>query len=837
MGKKRVLILCTGNSARSQMAEGLWKQMANGTWDAVSAGSDPAGYVHPLAVRAMQEIDVDISNNKSKHVGRYCDEPFDLVVTVCDHAAENCPVFSRARQTLHWPFDDPSHIEGKEKKRLEAFRQTREQIARRIRDFLEMHEDQAMSGRPSSPLDADGEFIDRDLSWLEFNRRVLHEAADERTPLLERLMFLGIFTSNLDEFFMKRVGRLRDRSEGQRQELYRSRLESLHRVVQPMIAEQERCFREEIRPALTEYGVCLLSWDELTSAELDEANRYFRENVFPALTPQAVDPSHPFPFISNLSDSLAIEMRYPDRDEPLFARVKVPSQLPAWVELLAEHRNGQRRFVSLREIIRRDLPQLFPGMVIEDVLPLRVTRSAQVDVEDVEAEDLLEQVEEELRQRRTQHVVRLEHAADPDRWLLDQVVTKLGLFPEQVYEMPGEMDYTDFVSIATLPITELRYRPWTPVTPRALAGEDTDIFSTIRDSDLLVHHPYESFDDSVAQFIRAAVHDPNVLAIKMTLYRTSDDTPFVPWLIQAAEAGKQVACLVELKARFDELRNIRWANALEDAGVHVVYGVVGMKTHTKTALVVRRDKDAIRSYVHIGTGNYHPKTAKLYTDLGLFTCDPQISEDVVELFHYLTGRSLKKDYNQLLVAPVNMKRRFLELIDAETAAQKAGRPARIIAQMNQLQDRDICHALQRASQAGVEIDLIVRGFCVLRPGLPDTSPTIRVTSVIGRFLEHSRIYYFRNGAGEEGDGVFLIGSADWMYRNLEERVEAVTPIHDRLLKKRLWDLFQILLADQRQAWEMAADGSYRQRIPSAGANDPSSLGTHEVLMQKNSPAR
>ncbi len=488
-------------------------------------------------------------------------------------------------------------------------------------------------------------------------------------------------------------------------------------------------------------------------------------------------------------------------------------------------------FASLREIILHNLGDLFPGMIIVDVLPIRVTRSAQVDVEHVDVEDTLEQVEEELRQRRLQDVVRLEHAANPDPWLLEQVMRPLHVGPEQVYEMPGELDYTDFMEIACLPIKELRYPAWTPVIPQAFELSETDIFESIRQGDILVHLPYESFDASVARFIRSAVTDNNVLAIRLTLYRTSDDTPFIPWLIEAAEAGKQVVCLVELKARFDEHRNIRWASALEHAGIHVVYGVIGKKTHTKTALVVRREMDGLRSYAHVGTGNYHPKTARLYEDLGLFTADPQLTEDVVELFNYLTGRSLKDDYHKLLVAPVNMKRRFLEMIEREAEFHAAGRPARIVAKMNQLEDHDVCQALYTASQAGVPIDLIIRGFCILRPGLPDLSPTIRVISVIGRFLEHSRIFYFRNAAEQEADGEFFIGSADWMHRNLEERIEAITPIENKAFRQRLWNILQVLLNDQRQAWDMHADGRYTQRSPDPERADDAACGTHQVLME------
>ena len=678
------------------------------------------------------------------------------------------------------------------------------------------------------------EFLDRDISWLEFNRRVLQQALDDRTPLLERVTFLGIFTSNLDEFFMKRVGRLyglwRNSSPSSQSE-YHDRLVAIRDVVSPMLAELDRCYQEEIRLALNENGIQILSYQELSDHERTEADRYFHETVFPIMTPQAVDPSHPFPFISNLSDSLGIALRYPDRAQRFFARVKVPHQLPPLIELSSEA--DAKRFTNLRDVIRNNLEPLFPGMIIEDVLPMRVTRSAQVDeVDPEEGEDILEQVEEELRRRRLQNVVRLEHGPNPNRWLLEQVIRELKLLPEQVYEVGGELDYTDLRRVGSLPIEHLRFPEWVPVVPAALKYQDLDIFSAIRQNDILIHHPYESFDATVGRFIHSAVQDDNVLAIKMTLYRTSDDTPFVPWLVEAAEAGKQVACLIELKARFDEQRNIRWANALEDAGVHVVYGVIGKKTHTKTSLVVRREGDRIRSYAHIGTGNYHPQTARLYTDIGLLTCEPKITGDIIEMFHYLTGRSLKDDYDELLVAPVNMKRRFLELIEREIAHHQDGHPAHIVAKMNQLEDEDICRMLYKASQAGLPVDLIVRGFCTLRPGVVGMSENIRVISVIGQFLEHSRIYYFRNGQENARDGEFYMGSADWMHRNLEDRVEVVTPIQNESFRIRLWDILRCMLSDQRQTWDMQPDGSYTQRFPADNSSEAQRIGVHQWLSRE-----
>ena len=679
------------------------------------------------------------------------------------------------------------------------------------------------------------EFLDRDLSWLEFNRRVLHEALDPRTPLLERLHFLGIFTSNLDEFFMKRVSTLRpslnEKTKLADYEPPVRRLTAIRESVLPMLRQQAHAFKHEIRPALAERGIRLLLWNAMSPGEQEQASRYFRENVFPVLTPQSVDPSHPFPFMSNLSVSLAVALTNPYTDEKFFARVKVPKLLPQWIELTGAE-PGQRHFIGLRDLIQQNLPVLFSGMTIREVMPLRVTRSAAVEYDLDEDEDLLEMVTEELRQRRLQKVIRLEHRPTEDRWLLDMVVEQLDLPLDRVYEMEEELDYTDLAQIAALKAPELRFTPWTPTIPPPLASDDANMFALVRAGDVVVHHPYESFDASVSKFIREAVDDSNVLAIKMIVYRTSDDSPFVPLLIQAAEQGKQVACLVELLARFDEQRNIRWANALEDAGVHVVYGILGVKTHVKATVVVRREPDGLRTYAHIGTGNYNPQTAKFYTDLGLFTCHPEIAGDVVELFHSLTGRSLKQDYDRLLVAPVNMKERFLSLIHRERENHLAGRPAHILAKMNQLEDREIVRALYQASQAGVPIELIVRGFCTLRPGLPDLSPTIRVISVVGRFLEHSRLFYFRNAAEDPLDGEFFIGSADWMYRNLESRVEAVTPLLSRHVRERCWEIFQVILADQRQAWDMQSDGTYRQRVPGPGTDPIAALGTHQVLMDR-----
>ena len=720
------------------------------------------------------------------------------------------------------------------------------------------------------PIPEHEAFINREVSWLEFNRRVLHEALDPRTPLLERVGFLAIFNSNLDEYYQKRVGSLKRQVDAGGQQRRgpdnlsaADQVKLIREMVLPMLQQQADGFAKDIKPALAEHGVHLLKWGDLTDAERDEAEQHFMANLFPVLTPLAVDPGHPFPFISNLSTSLGVMLRTPAGD-PLaaktdpaggfglqFARVKVPEVLPGWVRLRSETERQQEaadnetpttyRFITLTDLIHHNLHHLFEGMDIQEIEPFRVSRNAAVGSSDEDAEDLLEVVNEELRQRRFADVVRLEVDDAPFRPLNQYLIQEMDLQEQDVYEMPGELDYNDlWVVHGTADIPELKYEPWTPITPPRLADEDASIFSVIRSGDVMVHHPYESFSKSVERFISEACTDPKVIAIKLTLYRTAKDSPFIPDLIRAAEEGKQVVVLVELKARFDEERNVQLARRLEKAGIHVVYGVVGLKTHTKTSLVVRQEGEGLRTYAHIGSGNYNSKTANLYTDLGLFTCDPRLTNDLVQMFHFLTGRSIQKDFKHLLIAPTNMRRRFTEMIDreiehAKAISAKGGDPLtapagpHIIAKMNSLEDQMLCRKLYEASSAGVRIDLIVRGFCCLRPGVPGLSENIRVTSVIGRFLEHSRIYYFRNAAADPVDGECYTGSADWMYRNLNNRVECITPIYDTAHKRRLLDLLDIMAADQRQCWDMQPDGTYTQR---AADDDraPEAVGTHRTLM-------
>ncbi|MFI5378199.1 MAG: polyphosphate kinase 1 [Tepidisphaerales bacterium] len=689
------------------------------------------------------------------------------------------------------------------------------------------------SVRTSDGAEPPLEFLDRDLTWLEFNHRVLHEAMDPRTPLLEQARFMAIFTSNLDEFFMKRMGRLRravntGNVSKRPEEMNPAQIFRLARQkILQLLKQQADCFRSSIEPQLRQHGVYLLRWPDLSEKERDWANHFFMMNVFPILTPLAVDPGHPFPFISNLSTSLGVLLSHPERDEQSFARVKAPEVLPQWIRVNGGNGATDYRFVSLLELIRQNLQELFPGMRVLDAMPFRLTRDLELEHDDDEADDLRERVEEELRQRRFAQAVRLEHSPNPNPEMLQFLMQELKLTQADIYENPAELDFTDLRVIAQVPLPQLRFEPWVPTVPTALADENGDIFNLIRTGDVLVHHPYESFNASVERFIQAAADDPKVLAIKMTVYRTGDDSPFIRTLIRAAEAKKQVVCLVELNARLDEERNILLAQSLEKAGVHVVYGLVGLKTHTKTALVVRQDTDGIRCYAHISTGNYHVETARLYTDLGLLTCRPEITGDMVKLFHYLTGRSLQRDYERLIVAPGNMRERFLAMIERETSNHLAGKPAYILAKMNSLEDHKINRALFKASEAGVKVDLIVRGFCVLRPGLPGFSENIRIMSVVGRFLEHSRIFYFRNAAENPVDGEFYIGSADWMYRNLLYRVEVVAPIEARPLRERVWELLNIYLNDNRSAWDMKSDGTYVQRQPAKG--DPE-RGAQQVMM-------
>ena len=683
-----------------------------------------------------------------------------------------------------------------------------------------------------TPLTDPARFLNRDFEWLEFNRRVLDMSGDAGVPLLERVRFLSIFSSNLDEFFMKRVGSLRHQiEEGLTGPVVEAltpaqQFAGIRERVMMMAKAQANMLKMDLYPALRTQNIELLKWDELNMDEQNEARKWFRHNVFPILTPLAVDPGHRFPFISNMSVSLGVMLQRPGESEQLFARVKVP-EIPSRLYRVP----GTRRWIPLQDIIEHNLDELFPGMEILKVLPFRVTRNAEIDNDNDDADDLLEAIQQQLRERRFARVVRMEIPTNANPRSLKFLMDELEIDEADIYESDGVLDYGALNEIADMDDADLHFSSWTPLKPLGFDHGNYDIFARIRKGDVLLHHPYESFEASVEQFIEQAAKDPKVLCIKQSLYRTSGDSPFITSLIHAAETGKQVAVLVELRARFDEARNIRWARKLEDAGVHVAYGVVGLKTHTKTALVVRQEASGIRCYGHIGTGNYNSKTARLYEDIGLLTCDPEITEDLTGLFNYMTGRSRQRDYLKLLIAPVAMKKRFLQLIENEIELTKPGKPGRIIAKMNQLEDRGIMDALYRASQAGVQIDLIVRGFCCLRPGVPGLSDNIRVRSVVGRFLEHSRIFWFQAGKDNPLDGDMYIGSADWMYRNLQTRVEAATPILLAEHRARLWDVIQTCLNDCRQSWQMRGDGTY-QRVAwnHLDAQDPRAIGVHQYLM-------
>ncbi len=675
-------------------------------------------------------------------------------------------------------------------------------------------------------------YLNRELSWLEFNRRVLHEAQDPRTPLLERLKFLGIFASNLDEFFQVRVAGLRKQVAARYHEATsdgltpEEQLAAISVLVGELQRQHDRCLMTEVLPALARAGVELVTtWAALTPADREYLAEYFTAQVFPVLTPLAVDPAHPFPYISNLSLSLAVVLRGSDGEEH-FARVKVPKIIPRWVPLPGVH-----RFTPTELVIANFLEALFPGVEILGSYAFRISRNTDLEIDPEQAEDLLSLIQEEVRNRRFAEVVRLElEPTTPDslRQLLlaelnaDQESLGSGLAAVDLYEVAGLLDAGDLLSLAALEVPELRDPPFTPITQPRLSG-GPNLFDVIRAGDVFLHHPYESFTTSVERFLQTATEDPDVLAIKMTLYRTGGDSHIARMLAAAAERGKQVAVLIELQARFDEENNIRWAQRFEDVGVHVSYGVSGLKTHAKVILVVRREGDTIRRYVHLGTGNYQPKTARVYTDFGLFTADPDLGADLSDLFNVLTGFAAPAHYRQLIVAPGGMRVKLLDLIDRESGHARAGRPARILAKMNALVDPDLMAALYQASRDGVSIDLIVRGICCLRPGVPGISDNIRVISIVGRFLEHSRAWYFENA----GDPDVFISSADWMPRNLDRRIEAAAPIRDPAHRDLMRDLLELMWRDNRQAWELGADGNWRQRQP---GGEPE-LATHRALIE------
>jgi polyphosphate kinase len=661
----------------------------------------------------------------------------------------------------------------------------------------------------ASEWDGAARYLNRELSFLDYCARVLAVAEDRQQPLLERAKFLAIFSKHLDEFFQVRVAALKDQvaagvvptsPDGM---TAFDQLGQIRDRVEELVKRQSSVFLGEVVPDLGSHGIVLSDWEDLDDDDREHLVRVFNERIFPVLTPLAVDPGHPFPYISNLSLNLAVSVTDPSTGEHRFARLKVPPLLPRFVVMP----DGER-FVALEQVISAHLSSLFPGMQIESHHPFRVTRNADLAVEEEEADDLLAAIELELRRRRFGQAVRLEVDSRMPAEVRELLMRELDIRPEDVHVVEGPLDLGGLWAVHELDRAELKDDLWVGVTQSRLVdaeGGEVDMFAILRDHEVLVHHPYDSFATSIEAFIEQAADDDQVLAIKQTLYRTSGDSPIVKALIRAAERGKQVAVLVELKARFDEQANIGWAKALEEAGVHVVYGLVGLKTHSKTALVVRDEGDCVRRYCHIGTGNYNPKTARLYEDLGLLTSDPDVGADLTDLFNYLTGYSRQTGYRRLLVAPVSLRDKILELIAAERDAKSDGR---IILKMNNLVDAAVIDALYEAAQAGVEIDLIVRSICCLRPGIPGRSENIRVRSIVGRFLEHSRIFAF----GGRDERRFYIGSADLMPRNLDRRVEAVVPIEHPELQARLQEILDVNLADDTLAWQLDRDGSW-DRIP------------------------
>ncbi len=661
-------------------------------------------------------------------------------------------------------------------------------------------------GRRRTGREQRAPILNRELSWIEFNARVLHEARDARNPLLERVKFLAIFASNLDEFFQVRVSGLRRQvqagasphtSDGLTPA---QQLDAIRDRVRGLIADHAAIW-SAIRAELAAEGVEILDYDEVPDHH-ENLRRRFHDEIFPVLTPLAVDPGHPFPYISTLSLSIAVSLRDPDADEVRFARVKIPPSLP---RLVAVERD---KFVLLDQVIEANLDELFRGMEIHETHLFRVTRDADITVEEDEADDLLLAIEEEVRRRRFGEAVRLEVERSMPDGTRQILVKGIGVRDEDCFEVAGMLDLTALWQLVDLDRPDLKSVPHVPVVPARLlpADEDEpiDTFAQIRAGDILVHHPYESFTASVERFLIQAAADPDVLTIKQTLYRTSGDSPIVQALIDAAGRGKQVVVLVEIKARFDEANNIVWARKLEQAGAHVVYGVIGLKTHSKVLLVVRREGSGLRRYVHIGTGNYNSKTARLYVDLGLLSAREELGADVTDLFNTLTGLSRQRAFRRLLVAPITLRSRFLELVEREIGYAKAGHPARIALKINSLVDTQIIEALYEASRAGVEVDLIVRGGCCLLPQIPGVSDRIRVRSIIGEFLEHSRIFMFANGGRPE----WYIGSADLMERNLDRRVEVVTPVEDHGAQARLARIIEVMLADDRRSWQLQSDGRW-----------------------------
>jgi polyphosphate kinase len=682
-------------------------------------------------------------------------------------------------------------------------------------------------------------FFNRDLSWIEFNRRVFEEALNDNLPLLEKVKFVSIFSSNLDEFYMIRISGLKEQIAAKIEEptidglTPMEQIAKIEKTLKPMIKELNDFWTNNIVPALRSHGVELLTFMEFSEEEKSKLREYFTREIYPVLTPLAFDPGRPFPYISNLSLNLAILIKKPN-GENHFARVKVPSILPRLLQVdhiistnNKKKTNGkfQAKFIWLGDLIKSNLDMLFSGLEVVEAHSFRITRDTDIELQEDEADDLLSVIEENIRQRRFGSVVRMEVASNMPEFMLETLMENLRLTREDVHIFDGSLGLSDVMTLYNLPLHQLKEKPYYPVTPK-LFEEEEDIFSTIKQRDILLHHPYHSFTP-VIDFIKAAARDPNVLAIKQTLYRVGSDSPIIKSLIEAAERGKQVAVLVELKARFDEENNIFWARKLEKVGVHVVYGLVGLKTHAKMTLVVRKEFDGVKRYVHVATGNYNAITAKLYTDLGLFTCDEDFCSDISDIFNYLTGYSKQKDYRKLIVAPINMRDKMIDMINKEIENVKAGGEGRIIWKFNSLVDPAIISALYEASNNGVKIDLIVRGICCLVPNIPGLSENIRVTSIVGRYLEHSRLFYFYDNGKEK---IFL-SSADMMQRNLDKRVEITFPVEDEKLKYELMrTLIKVALKDNIKTRVLMPNMSYKLVKESNGAK---SINSQEWLMKHN----
>jgi len=684
-------------------------------------------------------------------------------------------------------------------------------------------------------LDDDALYLNRELSELAFQRRVLHEAVDDRNPTLERAKFLALLTSNLDEFFMKRIGGLKQQIDAGVTELTadgrtpREQWRESIAAAEALLERQSNCYGERVEPALADAGVHVLDHDELDRAQRRSLREYFEAQVLPTLTPLTFDPAHPFPFISNRSLSMAILTQADSDASVTFSRVKIPQNRPRLVRVDDEDAGDDHaEFVPLEQVIGANLDLLFPDTEVLEWSTFRVTRNAEVRRNEEVAEDLIDMIEEVLRERRFATVVRLEIATGtPDR-VRDLLVEHLDVDDREVFVRDPPLDYRDLMRLHGLDRPELKYEAWTPKAhprfTRVQEQEDRTVFDAIREDDVLLHHPYHSFTRTVHEFFDEAANDPDVLAIKAAIYRTAKDSNIIQSLIDAAQNGKEVAVMVELKARFDEENNLRWVNRLEEEGIHVAYGTPGLKTHTKTTLVVREEDDDVRLYSHVGTGNYHSETAKTYEDLGLLTADRDVGQDLVKLFNFFTGHSMHEDYRRLLIAPTNMREAFLERIRHETAVARDGGDARIVAKMNRLEHPMVVKALYEASMAGVDCDLIVRDICRLRPGIDGVSDNVRVHSVVGRFLEHSRIFSFEND-----DPGYYVGSADWMVRNLDNRVEAIAPVDDPHLQGELERILEMNLADNRRRWRMRSDGSYEQVRPGAGE---SVRDLHERMMAR-----